>query len=301
MSDLTLLVMAAGSSTRYGRLKQTDSLGPSGETILEYSVSDALRAGFDRVVFVIRTGIEGEFRAAVGHRVEREVDTAYVFQDRPAGAGLDAPVRDKPWGTGHAVLAAASELDGPFAVVNADDYYGHRAFTVLAEHLRSGPDAAALVGFPLRNTLSRHGAVSRGICRFDADRSLQAVDETFHITAEGTGAKYVDPDGVTRGLTGDEIVSMNMWGLRSTALADFRDRWEEFLSQHGTSPTAEFYLPDAVTDSIALGRMRVRVLETPETWFGVTHIEDRPLVVAGLRDLVAAGVHPERLWAAEGP
>jgi dTDP-glucose pyrophosphorylase len=288
--DLTLLVLAAGRSTRYGRLKQTDPVGPSGETIVDYSVFDALRAGFTRVVFVVRTEIEAEFREAVGRRIEQQADVRYAFQDR---AG---PPRTKPWGTVHAVLAAQDVVGGPFGVVNADDFYGPGSFRVLAGHLGSDRTSAGLVGFALRNTLSESGGVTRGICRFDADHSLVTVDETFDIVSDGAG----DATGSTGRLSGDAVVSMNMWGFRASAFAPLRGRWEAFLQSHGDSDTAELTIPEAVTDMIGRGELDVTVLRTGDRWFGVTHPADRALVVDRLRELVERGEYPADLWKPAG-
>lgn len=286
MDDLTLLVLAAGRSTRYGRLKQTDPVGPSGETIVDYSVFDALRAGFTRVVFVVRTDIEQEFRETVGRRIEQQVDVRYAFQDR---AG---PERTKPWGTVHAVLAAEDVVGGPFGVVNADDFYGPDSFRVLAGHLGSDRPNAALVGFALRNTLSESGGVTRAICRFGPDDSLVTVDETFDIRSDGA-------DGATGSdgpLTGDEVVSMNMWGFGRSAFGPLRGRWEAFLASHGDSATVELTIPEAITDMIGRGELDVTVLRTGDRWFGVTHPDDRPLVVARLQELVDRGDYPATLW-----
>lgn len=284
--DLTLLVLAAGRSTRYGRLKQADPVGPSGETIVDYSVSDALRAGFTRVVFVVRADIESDFREAVGRRIEQQVDVRYAFQDR---AG---PARAKPWGTVHAVLAGEDVVGGGFGVVNADDYYGPGSFRVLSEHLRSDRPSAGLVGFALRNTLSESGGVTRGICRFGTDDSLVTVDETFDIVSDGAGGAT----GSTGRLSGDEVVSMNMWGFRESAYVPLHGRWEAFLASHGDSATAELTIPDAVTDMIGRGELDVTVLRTGDRWFGVTHPDDRPLVVDRLRELVDRGDYPANLW-----
>ncbi|TCK25129.1 nucleotidyltransferase family protein [Pseudonocardia endophytica] len=283
MDDLTLLVLAAGRSTRYGRLKQTDPVGPSGETIVDYSVFDALRAGFSRVVFVLRTDIEQEFRETVGRRIERQADVRYAFQDRLG------PEREKPWGTVHALLAAQDVIDGPFGVVNADDFYGPGSHRVLAGHMASDRPSAALVGFALRNTLSESGGVTRGICRFGPDRSLVTVDETYQIVPDGDGGAT----GSNGHLPGDAVVSMNMWGFRHSVFEPLRGRWEEFLGTHGDSDTAELTIPPAVTDMIGRGELDVTVLHTDDRWFGVTHPDDRPLVVERLRNL---SDHPSPLW-----
>ncbi len=289
--DLTLLVLAAGRSTRYGRLKQTDPVGPSGETIVDYSVFDALRAGFTRVVFVVRTDIGQEFREAVGRRIERQVDVRYAFQDR---AG---PQRAKPWGTVHAVLAGEDVVDGPFGVVNADDFYGPCSFRVLADYLAADRSSAALVGFALRNTLSESGGVTRGICRFGTDDSLVTVDETFGIVADGRGGAI----GSTGPLSGDEVASMNMWGFRRSAVEPLHGRWKAFLEAHGDSDTAELTIPEAVTDMIGRDELDVTVLRSGDRWFGVTHPDDRPLVVARLQGLVDRGDYPSPLWWGERP
>ena len=331
VDDLTLLVLAAGRSTRYGRLKQTDPVGPSGETIVDYSVFDALQAGFTRVVFVVRTDIEQEFRQAVGRRIERHVDVRYAFQDRVG------PPRAKPWGTVHAVLSGEDVVGGPFGVVNADDFYGPGSFRVLAGHLAPDRPSAAMVGFALRNTLSESGGVTRGICRF-AERSaggasigtersaggastgtersaggasigtersaggastgtdapsLVTVDETFDIVSDGAGGAT----GSTGRLSGDEVVSMNMWGFPRSAFWPMRGRWEAFLESHGGSETAELTIPEAVTDMIGRGELDVTVLRTGDRWFGVTHPDDRPLVVARLQELVDSGEYPAELWS----
>lgn len=287
MDDLTLMVLAAGRSTRYGRLKQTDPVGPSGETIVDYSVFDALRAGFTRVVFVLRTDIEAEFRDTVGRRIEAQVDVRYAFQDQ---AG---PQRAKPWGTVHAVLAAEDVVGGSFGVVNADDFYGPGSYRVLAAHLGSDRPSAALVGFALRNTLSESGGVTRGICRFSpTDHALVTVDETFDIVGDGAGGAT----GSRGPLSGDEVVSMNMWGFRRSAFEPLRGRWEAFLAAHGDSDTAELTIPEAVTDMIGRGEQDVTVLRTDDRWFGVTHPDDRPLVVARLQELVDRGDYPAALW-----
>lgn len=299
---LTLVVLAAGMGSRYGGLKQIDPMGPAGETVLDYTVFDAMRAGFGRVVFVIRRDFEAEFRAAIGARFAgRGVVVDYVFQALealPAGHVLPAG-RIKPWGTGHAVWCAREALDGPFAVVNADDFYGAQAFARLAEFLRAA-DAArtagaaatpefAMVGFRLANTLSEHGAVSRGVCSVGAAGVLAGIEEHTGILAaevgNAPGCKYKS----------DTTVSMNCWGFTAAFLSRLDARWRAFLAAHSTSEKTEFYLPFAVNELLAAGEARVRVLPTGDSWFGVTYREDKPRVQAAFAALVAAGAYPSPL------
>jgi hypothetical protein len=295
----TLVVLAAGLGSRYGGLKQVDPMGPSGETVLDYSVYDAVRAGFGRVLFVIRREFAAEFRAVVGARFAGRVAVDYVFQELdtlPAGH-VSPPGRTKPWGTGHAVWCARAALDGPFAVVNADDFYGAGSFARLAAFLTSGNppsvDGAvpeiALAGYRLANTLSEHGAVSRGVCAVGADGFLRGVEEHTGIVATevGAGRKY-NPD---------TVVSMNCWGFPASFLPLLDARWQAFLAERGREEKAEFYLPFAVNDLVQTGAARVRVLETGETWFGVTYREDKPRVQAAIAALVAAGTYGSPLWS----
>lgn len=298
-SSLTLVVLAAGMGSRYGGLKQVDPMGPAGETVLDYSVYDAVRAGFDRVLFVIRRDFEAEFRASVGARFEGKVRVDYVFQALdalPAGHALPAG-RVKPWGTGHAVWCAREALHGPFAVVNADDFYGAGSFASLAAFLRKNASASAsaladgfaMVGFRLANTLSEHGAVSRGVCQVGADGLLAGIEEHTGILASEVGAdaacKYKP----------DTIVSMNCWGFPADFLPLLDARWRVFLAGNGTSEKTEFYLPFAVNDLLRAGAAHVHVLPTDDQWFGVTYREDKPRVQAAIAALVAAGVYPSPL------
>ena len=296
-STLTLVVLAAGMGSRYGGLKQVDPMGPTGETVLDYSVYDAVRAGFDRVLFVIRRDFEAEFRAAVGSRFEGRVRVDYVFQALDAlPEGHSLPVgRAKPWGTGHAVWCAREALDGPFAVVNADDFYGAGSFARLAKFLcaaeqaKSAAPEFAMVGFRLDNTLSEHGAVSRGVCEVGADGVLVGIEERTGILASEVGTeaacKYKP----------DTIVSMNCWGFTADFLPLLDARWREFLAVHGASEKTEFYLPFAVNDLLHAGAARVHVLPTDDQWFGVTYREDKPRVQAAIADLVARGVYASPL------
>lgn len=295
----TLLVMAAGLGSRYGGLKQLDPVGPAGETILDYSIYDAVRAGFSRVVFVIRKENESAFRQTIGTRFSSRIAVDYVFQQLDAlpSGFVPPPGRSRPWGTAHAVLVAAPAIHTPFTVINADDFYGAQSFRLLAHHLTSGSPDCAMVAFPLRNTLSTFGAVSRGICQLDADSNLQAIRELTHIAPEGTHARSTSPDGHITQLTGDELVSMNIWGFTPAIFPALHAYFTEFLLQHPADLTAEAFLPSFVNHLIttATARARVRVLHTPDPWFGITYREDIPQVAAGIRALIAAGEYPERL------
>jgi hypothetical protein len=294
----TLLVLAAGMGSRYGGLKQIDAVGPNGETIIDYSIYDAVRAGFGKLVFVIRKDIEAQFREIVGARFEKHVAVEYVFQelDRlPPGFSTPAG-RTKPWGTTHAILMAADTIREPFAAINADDFYGAQAYRLLAEHLQSGSTDAAMVGFTLRNTLSDFGSVARGICRVDDEEYLLTVAELTKIERDGAGAKNTDANGQVTKLGGYEPVSMNFWGFMPTVFAQLQTRFEEFLKLNSGNLKSECYIPLSVGELVAGGRLRVKVLRTDDEWFGVTYREDRPHVVESIGKLIAAGNYRAKLW-----
>lgn len=284
---ITLVILAAGMGSRYGGLKQLDAIGPAGETMLDFAVQDAVRAGFSRVVFVIRREFEREFRSQVGTRYERLIEVSYVFQSMDVlPPGFIAPsARTKPWGTGHAVWCAAPALSEPFAVINADDFYGADSFAQLAGLLAQPAEAAlprfGMIGFRLANTLSEHGSVSRGVCELDSKAMLQTV-------VEHTGIQRAEV-GPGRRFTGDEIVSMNCWGFTPALFPLLEAQLVSFLKQHGHDRSGEFYLPAAVSAMIRAGSVVVRVLPTKAEWFGVTYREDRPQVAAAIAALMAAG------------
>jgi hypothetical protein len=301
-----LLVLAAGMGSRYGGLKQIDPVGPSGETVLDYGVHDAIRAGFGRVVFIIRRDFDELFRAQVGAKYAGRIAVDYVHQELDSlPAGHAAPAgREKPWGTGHAVWCAREAIREPFAVINADDFYGadsfaqlgsflvqgRRGFDPMSGHQPPAPAAAqfGMVGFTLRNTLSENGTVSRGICAVDAAGRLQSIEEHTGIAAAevGPGKKY----------SGAETTSMNCWGF-TPALFDGLDRQlRAFLAARGEEPKSEFYLPAAVSTMIAQQEAEVQLLPTTSEWFGVTYREDRARVQARIAELVAAGTYPSRLF-----
>lgn len=289
---LSLVVLAAGMGSRYGGLKQLDPVGPSGETMLDYAVHDALRAGFGRVVFVIRRDFEAEFRARVGARYAGRVPVDYVFQALdvlPPGRSVP-PGREKPWGTGHAVWCAREAVAGNFAVINADDFYGADAYRRLATFLREARGGQfAMVGYPLANTLSEHGAVSRGLTQVGPGGVLRTIVEQHGITPEQVGPG--------RPFDGSAPVSLNCWGFTPALFAGLGARLETFLAERGAEPKAEFYLPAAVAGMIAGGEAVVQVLPTTATWFGVTYREDKPRVQAALAALVAKGEYPTPLGA----
>lgn len=295
-----VVVLAAGMGSRYGGLKQIDPVGPGGETLLDYSIFDAVRAGFDKVIFVIRRDIEEAFVAGVGAKYENVagVSVAYAFQeldDLPGGFVLPEG-REKPWGTGHATLAAKDLIDGPFAVINADDFYGARAYRMLAAAFEGAGADYAMVGYVLRDTLSDHGAVTRGLCRTD-EGYLTTIEEIHKITRHNDGAAYTDvPSGEERLLGGDETVSMNFWGFVPAVLPQLEAGLVEFLEANIDDPKAEYLLPDRIDHLVAEGQARVRVLDGGGPWFGVTYQEDREGVGRSVRDLIAAGDYPERLW-----
>lgn len=297
----TVVVLAAGIGSRYGGLKQIEAVGPHGAIVIEYSIFDALRAGFDRVVCVIRRDIEKDFRALVSARFEKQVPVDYVFQDMddlPVGFSLP-PERKKPWGTGHALLACREVVKEPFAVINADDFYGRRSYEALGAFLsgvnpRSGD--YSMVGFTLRNTLSEHGHVARGVCDVTASGLLSKVVERTNIEKQGSAARYACSDGSWTALTGDEVVSMNMWGLTPSLFGHLQAAFPAFLTQAAGNPKAEFFLPTVVDGLVSAGKASVKVLSTPESWFGVTYPQDKAIVVEGIRRLVDAGVYPAKLW-----
>lgn len=288
----TLLVLAAGMGSRYGGLKQIDPVGPSGETLLDYAVHDAIRAGFGRVVFVIRKDFEAAFRETVGAKYTGRVKTGYAYQsvaDLPGAFAAPAD-RVKPWGTAHAVWCAREEVQEDFAVINADDFYGADAYARLAGGFpRPGSSQASfcLVGFRLAATLSEHGSVSRGVCSVRGSRLVSIVEETA-IRAEevGPGRKF----------SGDEIVSMNCWGFTPKVFPLLEAEIAGFLEARGGDAKAEIYLPAALSSLVAGGKAEVSVLSASGSWFGITYRNDKPKVVAAIADLVARGAYPRKLF-----
>jgi NDP-sugar pyrophosphorylase family protein len=299
MTFPTLLVLAAGIGSRYGGLKQIDPVGPSGESILDYSIYDAIRAGFGKVVFVIRKEIEQPFKARFGESFQGRIAVEYVFQELDhLPPGYSAPAgRTKPWGTAHAVLMAAGAIEQPFAVINADDFYGAGSYRIMAQHLQSGTPDYAMVGYILRNTLSDFGAVARGVCRVSSDDSLESVTEWTGIELEGMHARNTDGAGHVTRMTGNEVVSMNFWGFTPRVFGQLQEQFREFLEGNGSDLKSECYLPNAVNTLILARETRVEVLQTRDAWFGVTYREDHPRVVENIRDLICDGYYPKRLWS----
>jgi hypothetical protein len=304
---ISLLVMAAGMGSRYGGLKQVEPFGPHGETLLDYSVFDAVRCGVGRLVFVIRRDFEAVFRERVGCRFEGRIAVEYVFQDLDALPGGRKPAvpREKPWGTGHAVWCAQGALPGPFIAINADDFYGADAYARMAGFFRQtaglasghGPARFAMAGYRLADTLSEHGTVSRGVCRIDSAARLVSIDEVTAIEAgPDGGGRARAADGSPLALAPDTPVSMNCWGFTPAVFACLGAGLARFLDTRGTDPKAEFYLPAAVAAAIASGQATVDVLPVRASWFGVTHRDDRPRVTAALARLLEAGAYPSPLW-----
>lgn len=298
----TLVVLAAGMGSRYGGLKQIDPFGPSGETIMDYSVYDAIRAGFGKVVFIIRKSIEDDFRSAILKKYEGKIALDVVFQELdilPEGAVLN-PDRVKPWGTGHAVWCAASKVNEPFAVINADDFYGAEGFAVMADYLSSldvkDTGSYSMVGYGLRNTLSDFGTVARGVCEVDEKNNLIGVVERTAIEKTATGAAYKDESGKTVELTGEEQVSMNFWGFTPSVFEYFGDFFQGFAKENADNIKAEFYIPTGVDSLIKQGKVTTKVLRSDARWFGVTYKEDKESVVNKIKELVESGKYPAKLW-----
>lgn len=300
--SLSLVVLAAGVGSRYGGPKQVDRVGPGGATLIDYAVYDARRAGFDHAILVVAEGREADMREAVGDRAARILPVAYAAQPRALPPGYDAaPGRTKPWGTGPATLAAAPHLEGPFAVINADDFYGASSYQALGDHLRR-PAAGvipelALVGFPLAATLSPDGAVSRALCTVGRDGYLTAIREVLKIERDGAGARWFDEAGVWHPIASDAPVSLNFWGFTPAVLPALAKGYERFLAKNAASLTAEYYLPAAVQEFVHDGEARVRVLPGGGTWAGLTHPGDRPRLVQTLLSLTERGDYPADLWA----
>jgi dTDP-glucose pyrophosphorylase len=292
----TLLILAAGVGSRYGGLKQVDPIGPHGEWIMDYALHDALAAGFDKVVCVIRREIEQAFRERFAHVFDRRVTTDFVYQELDPAAQA---VREKPWGTGHAVLCAETAIADPFAVINADDFYGPQAYRLMHDHLcrldRQETADYAMVGYRLKNTLSPHGSVCRGICA-QQDGALQQVRECCALQdVAGTITGEFDA-GAPVGFAGSELVSLNFWGFGPDFFASLTEQFQAFRERHGSDARREFYLPAAVDTLIRQGERSVRVLPTDEHWFGVTYPADRAEARAHLRARIDAGQYPEQLW-----
>ena len=301
-----LVVMAAGMGSRYGGLKQIDPVGNHGQLIIDYSIYDAKRAGFETVVFVIKRAIEEDFKEAIGDRLSKIIDVKYAYQeldDLPEGYTFPEE-RTKPWGTAHAILAARHVVDGPFAVVNADDYYGPEAFKVLYDYLSTHEDQPgcyefSMVGYRLDNTVTEHGHVARGVCVEDEDNFLVSVTERTHIEKDGADARFTEDGGATwTALPGETIVSLNLWGLTRGFIDEAERRFPAFLDKTiAENPLkGEFFLPSVISELIGEGKARAKVLRSADKWYGVTYQADKPVVVAAIAEKTAAGVYPDNLW-----
>lgn len=304
MSKPTLVVMAAGIGSRYGGLKQVDSFGPSGEGVIDYALYDALRAGFGKVVFIIRRDIEELFREKIGRTIEQQIDTAYVYQELSAlPEGFELPAdRTKPWGTAHALLCASEAIDSPFAAINADDFYGRDSFQALGAFLADPPRPEglyefAMVGFVLANTVTAHGHVARGVCATTDEGYLESIVERTRIETHDDAIRFSEDDGASwTPIDPGSIVSMNMWGFTPDFLDELASRFPAFLREHLREPKAEFFIPSVVNGLLAEGKARVRVLPTSAAWLGVTYAEDKPRVQSAIAQLVDAGEYPSPLW-----
>ena len=302
MNSVTLLVLAAGMGSRYGGLKQLDAVGPNGETVIDYSVFDAIRAGFKKVVFIIREDFKKEFQSSIGNKFQSQIEVEYAYQKLevlPSGYSLPQD-REKPWGTGHAILSAKQVVNEPFAVINADDFYGKLSYQKIFQYLStvsidSSPSRFCMVGYPLINTLSEFGSVSRGICIVSDQNKLESVNELTCI--QKIENEIVNEDEIQKRqiLSGDEVVSMNMWGFTPQLFSQLEKLFSEFLSENIDNLSSEFYIPFAVDSLIQSNIANVEVLETTEQWFGVTYKEDKSYVQSAVRNLIESGEYPSKI------
>ncbi len=296
----TLLVLAAGMGARYGGNKQLDEVGPSGETIIDYSIYDAIRAGFGKIVFVIRKDIEEQVKERFVEKLRNKIEVDYVFQeitDIPEGAQVTSD-RRKPWGTSHAVLVADKKIKEPFGVINADDYYGFDSYKTLRDFLVNDkePDCYCIVGYKLGNTLSDHGHVNRGVCYVDSDGLLQNIVEVLKIEKTRDGAKAPGTDGNEVHYTGKEIVSMNLFGFKPSCFNILRKDFKDFISENGMDPKSELLIPATLDRYIKKGSIKIKVLMSNERWFGVTYREDKPFVVESIKKMIRKGIYPVRIY-----
>lgn len=305
MKEPTLVIMAAGMGSRYGGLKQMDPIDPQGHVIIDFSIYDALRAGFQNIVFIIKREMEADFRAIIGDRIAKKANVSYVYQDlQSLPDGFSVPEgRVKPWGTGHAILSIADVVDGPFAVINADDYYGPAAYQKIYDYLTTHEDDAlyryAMVGFLLKNTLSENGHVARGVCQVSDEGYLTDIHERTHIEKRENGAAYTEDDGKTfTSLSGDCTVSMNLWGFTNSILTELKDRFPAFLTQamEENPLKGEYFLPSVVGDLLKEGKATVQVLTSTDRWYGVTYKADKAVVTAAIQQMKDQGLYPQNLW-----
>lgn len=304
MSDTSLVILAAGIGSRYGGgIKQLEAVGPSGEIIMDYSIYDAIQAGFNKVVFIIRKELEKDFKEIIGNRIEKQIKVEYVFQELDSlPESFHKPEeRTKPWGTGHAVLCCKDVVKEPFAVINADDYYGKEAFKLIYDYLNTGEkkeNQYCMAGFILRNTLSENGKVTRGVCKVGEDGILKDIEETFGIASVGTHASAKNGEGVDILVELDSVVSMNMWGFQTGLFEELEQGFVKFLSDAGGDELKkEYLLPEVVGNLIKAHKAEVMVLKSSDRWFGVTYKEDKPSVVNSIKSLIEQGVYPNQLFS----
>ncbi len=295
----TLLVLAAGMGSRYGGLKQLDTLGPNGESIIDYSIYDAIQAGFTKVVFVIRESFAEQFKARFEPNLKDKIETEYVYQELDKlPEGFSVPEgREKPWGTGHAMLMAKESINGPFAIINADDFYGREAYETAVSFANNNQTESeyAMIGYALDNTLSEHGTVSRGVCETDAENNLVNIVERTKIGYLDSKVVYYEGDATTE-LTGKEPVSMNFWVFKANFFEALENGFLSFLKEKGNELKSEFYFNALVDQMIKAGKASTKVLSSDAQWFGVTYQEDKPIVQASLQQLIDKGIYPSQLW-----
>ena len=296
----TLIILAAGMGSRYGGLKQLDEVGPNGEAIIDYSLYDAIRGGFGKVVFVIRTDFAEDFKARFEPKLKDRIKVDYVYQSLdkiPAGSVLN-PEREKPWGTAHATMMAESAVNEPMAVINSDDFYGNKAYRVMADFLCSSTDENeySMVGYNLSNTLSEFGTVSRGVCNTDNEGNLTTIVERTKIKRDEDGVFYYENDDRFK-LEESTPVSMNFWGLKPNVFKYLNEGFSEFLSEHGKELKSEYFIPLLINDNIINGTIRTKVLKCDSPWFGVTYREDKPFVQQRIKELIESGEYPQHLWS----
>ena len=299
----TLLILAAGMGSRYGGLKQMDQVGPSGEAIIDYSIYDAIRAGFEKVTFIIRKNIEKEFREVFENKLSGKIETEFIFQELemiPEGVSFSSD-RVKPWGTAHAVWVARDYIREPFVVINADDFYGAGSYQAIADYLMQdgmvNPSNYSMVGYQVRHTLSDFGSVTRGVCEATDDDFMKAVVERTEIVKDGQKIYFNDDVEGKVLLSGDELVSMNFWGFTPTIFDHFEKAFTDFIIKNSGQPKNELYIPKVVNDLVANELASVKILPSRDQWFGVTYREDKPVAVDHISKLVEQGVYPDNLWS----
>jgi len=295
----SLLVLAAGMGSRYGGNKQLDEIGPSGETIIDYSIYDAIRAGFGKIVFIIRRDIEDQIKERFVNKLKGKIEIDYVFQEitnLPEGSNVN-PERSKPWGTSHAIMVAKDKIKEPFGVINADDFYGAESFKILYDFLTTDENNNnyCIVGYKLKNTLSDHGNVNRGVCKVDSSGFLADIVETRGIEKLPDGAQVEGADGKMIKFTGEEVVSMNLWGFKQSCFDYLEQEFKNFISTKGMDLKSELDIPTSVDKFVKSGEITIQILMSNERWFGVTYREDKPFVVESINNMIAKGVYPSKV------